>query len=243
MLHQLVVPNGNGMSTDTVQNGWIVDYGTSAYDSTRGAAVSTAIKGFYNDQHGQWSGELAWTSAVIDVYDINAHLDGSPHGSPIDSFASGIGPVLHTGTFLPAGVALVLGFRSSYGTDFEAGPTASIPTDVRARAEGAPATHSGKTRPRSSHRGRLYLPPMNISVVDGPVDPADTARPKASVVAGMLASFKACSDAIIAAGCTLVQWSRKLARVLPIFEAGMEVAFAYMRLREVRALTRPTVAL
>lgn len=81
----------------------------------------------------------------VDVYDVGAHLDGSPHGSPVASGTWTMPAALGTDG-LPAGLAAALSFRADYGTDVEfSGP----------RAEGA-----GGTRPRARDRGRFYLGPL-----------------------------------------------------------------------------------
>jgi len=75
---------------------------------------------------------------MIELYDITAHLNGSPAGSPvyIDHFSLAVGG---SGQTAPDGCAALVGFRSDYGVDVEFAPN---------------------TRPRSRDRNRFYLGPL-----------------------------------------------------------------------------------
>lgn len=92
----------------------------------------------------------------IDVYTIGTHL-----GSPVWS-APWLGPVTAApANALPAECAGVLSFHADLTGVLEVGPTVSdIPTDEDAIDQGAPATHTGQSKPRARRRGRLYVGPL-----------------------------------------------------------------------------------
>lgn len=73
----------------------------------------------------------------IDVYDVGPHLNGTPHGSPVDSGTFTMLPT--SGIPLPQGIAAAVSFRSDYGADVEFGVG---------------------MRPRARDRARFYLGPL-----------------------------------------------------------------------------------
>lgn len=103
-------------------------------------------------------------AVTLEATDVTAHLDGSPAGTPFfvdaHTLASGVA------TSLPAQLAAVCGFRAAYGADLERGVSGLIPTPEGAQDDGAPATHTGISRPRASDRGRFYLGPFSDAVID-----------------------------------------------------------------------------
>ena len=120
------------------------------------AAVTTALITRLNFPQGSASFAItAWlapsvdrgsSSSKINIYDISAHLDGTPHGSPIYTAAWDPAAMHPTSVQpVPDGVAGVISYRSDYGTDPEFGPPGSG-TKPGARA-----------RPRATHRNRIYM--------------------------------------------------------------------------------------
>ena len=89
----------------------------------------------------------AANQSLVDVYDVTAHLNGTPAGSPVllTSFTLAAGQP--TPKANPEGVAAVITLQAPYGTDVEFGP-------------GTPAT-----RPRARDRGRIYVGPLDGSVL------------------------------------------------------------------------------
>lgn len=147
---------------------------------------------------------------TIEYFDIGGHLDGSAAGPPIHTSTFTLGSAL-SAVDLPAEAAAVI---TLYGNGRAAapvlGPVSSIPTDARAQREGAPATHSGRTRPKSSHTGRLYIGPLNgaaIAIISG----------EARLTAALQADFKGSatrlrSDVLgLSVPSTWDVWSRRLA--------------------------------
>lgn len=150
-LVRTTLPNITGMARDEVVN----DFCFNAPSSL--AACFTAVESFWNGDHtGGASAPLAGyinasisrtVQATIQGYLLDGHLDGSPHGSPAlaDVFTMTAAPA----NALPDPVCGVLSYNAAYGAALETGPeVTTLPTDPRARREGAPATHSGHTRPK-----------------------------------------------------------------------------------------------
>ena len=165
-LTTLTVPNRNGVAKDAVK--WSVAFDdapalgsmqawwTDLLDHNYGTA---AVVGYI----GQC---LDFTAATLAIYDLTGHLDGSPHGSPVDSasgFLSGPDSPQNTdGNQL----AIVVGFQDSA---YDATPTVTgsgeVPTPEQAQDYGAPATHTGELKGKARHSGRLYIGPVAINAV------------------------------------------------------------------------------
>jgi hypothetical protein len=116
----------------------------------------TVINAFWNELYtGASAVPAAYLSSeyargatpVIEVYDITAHLDGSPAGSPIKIETDYlVATMLGTSDLHPALVG-VLAYRRVYGSDPEV---------------------MGATRPRARDRGRLHIGPLrNVAMDDG----------------------------------------------------------------------------
>lgn len=167
-LLKVTFPNVSGIVADESVN----DFVFNAPSTPEAAGV--AVMAFYNAAHGgadplagNLGAELSRAASVasIDTYDITSHLDGSPHGSPLFTTMFTLGAA-GVSTSLPAQVAMGLSYNADFGTTLEHGPTATRPSDHAAIREGAPATHTVKTRPKASLRGRLYLGPCISQVID-----------------------------------------------------------------------------
>lgn len=139
-LVEVILPSITGVPADAVVN-------TFAFDSYS-VGIATAVEAFYNgaNVHHPLAYNLALTldrsagKAKLNVYDITGHLDGSPHGVPIemDTFTLGASS---GDAALPADVCVGLSFH-------------------------ADITYTGRKAARQ--RGRVFLGPMadNASVVN-----------------------------------------------------------------------------
>jgi hypothetical protein len=81
---------------------------------------------------------------LMEMYDITAHLDGSPAGSPIAMKTQTLGDS-GSGQALPEGVGIAIGYRADYGSDVEFGTG---------------------TRPRARDRNRTYIGPLDTVALD-----------------------------------------------------------------------------
>lgn len=110
----------------------------------------TALKNFYNvvgtgstlaiASHLSETLDRGTNHGLIELYDITAHLAGTPAGAPVASTTWTLAAAASGQTSYPEGVAATLSFRADYGTDVEFG------------------THA---RPRARDRNRVYVGPLN----------------------------------------------------------------------------------
>lgn len=173
---------------------------------TATAAGATRAMGAY--MHSVCS--RAANACSLQFYDITAHLNGSPAGSPVYATSFTLPAHAGAGVGLPEGCCLLIGYHATYGTDVEFGPG---------------------TRPRMRDRGRIYLGP-----IDGGWTVADansrTTWVTASIVTDARAAFNAAT--VYGGGAdvpALVQWSRKNATVKQITTMYVEDAPRYQRRR------------
>lgn len=148
---------------------------------------------------------------TISVYDITAHLDGSPHGSPVDG---GTFTLLGgEGTPMPEGLAACVSYRADYGTDVEYGP---------------------HTRPRARDRNRHYFGPLTQACFNFPTSTARVSF-ASRFMTDCLANTKQV-EVITGTGLppdqwNLQVWSRKNASVKPVAEYWMDDRPDYQRRR------------
>jgi hypothetical protein len=223
-LGRTVMHNVNGVGSD----GSTVDLTFNG--ATTAGDVWAAVQLFWN--HVYTTGHAlssfistemsrAANDALVEVYDITGHLDGSPHGSPVVIAPFTLGAA--TGTKLPPQLCGVLSFHAPYGVVLEHGPaSATIPTDEAAQDEGAPAVHSGKTRPRSSLRGRAYIGPCDSSAL------ASTGKLDGFFETAM----KDSAEALVAAALGWSVWSRATATTHPVIQGWTQADFGTQRRRK-----------
>jgi hypothetical protein len=153
-------------------------------------------------------------SGTLADYDITAHLDGSPHGSPIGTAAytlsdAGLNPA--EGNQLAVVVAL------SAGSSFQPveGVTGTVPTPEQAVDYGAPATHTGQLKVRARYQNRFYFGPIATGLV------AANAQHNPDLSAGgtLGPDLAIATEAMIPATVhnrTWNAWSRRGAQVVPL---------------------------
>lgn len=153
------------------------------------------------------------TLSSTTIYDLTGHLDGSAHGAPIASFLWGLTAV-GTATVLPDQVAAVLSVHSAFGGDVEFAPHA---------------------RPRGRDRGRVYLGPLDSSVV---VQDSVTKEPRLDTpVTGVIANA---AKALLTAQPGWSVWSRKDAALKPITGGWVDNRPDVQRRRAAAASSRLT---
>lgn len=162
--------------------------------------------------------------------DITAHLDGSPAGAAFrtDTFTL---PAVVGGSPLPPQIAAVVAYRRDYGTDLEHGANASLPTDEAAIDEGAPATHTGATRPRARDRGRFYLGPLCTICLDPAGGGALVATPFKNDLTIGLQTLYGTYNGGAANQFAFVQWSRRAASVGNVSRFYINESFGVIRRR------------
>lgn len=102
------------------------------------AALQT-FQGVWGVSYGAPSIDTGAGHAMLEAYDVTAHLDGSPAGSPVATQAFTAQTQAVTTALLPEGVACCVSYRANYGTDVEFGTG---------------------SRPRARDRNRFYLGPL-----------------------------------------------------------------------------------
>jgi hypothetical protein len=159
-----------------------------------------AIDGFWNTPAGgftsglgvYFSSEFPGGTGVttIETYDITAHLDGSPSGSPMRIDSGNLGVTRTGASDLHPALVGVLAYRRTYG---------SAPEVL------------GSTRPRARDRGRIHIGPLRNSAMLNGTGQADS---------GFIGLMKAAANELahtwnFGAGNQFNwrQWSRKNASV------------------------------
>lgn len=195
----------NGQPKDVVTN----SFHFSADDDVLAVAAASAVIDFYNLQPiagvgngssapGRYISEeisRALLASALKVYKLPA--SPGPVGSPIGIIpwtlvaAGGLtSPNLSSaGANLPGEVACCLSMNADLTGLVEVGPvTSGLPSTESAIDQGAPATHSGKTRPKAHRRGRVYIGPFqtNCLATQGPATTVQ--RPSAFLIQDLLDS-------------------------------------------------------
>jgi hypothetical protein len=233
MLFVVKLQNRDSIPRDVCQNGWVFE--ADPGDVTTQDAVALKLRTFYDaiGAGGKLSPNVQWDAANLECYDLAGHLDGTPHGSPVNTFALGL--TLTPGdSGLPEGVSVCLSYHSLFGARAESGPTAAIPTPEQAIHEGAPATHPGKPRPKARLRGRVFLGPLSADTIEQDAAPLGESRPGGD----WCVVIATAALAMIGAPAVWSQWSRRDAAVQPVAGCFVDHSWTYQRDREVVAAIR-----
>jgi hypothetical protein len=153
--------------------------------------------------------------ATWSIYDLDGHLNGSPHGSPVSSGNWTVGAAGGGGA-LPSGCAACISWRADYGADVEFG----APTGVE----------TGRLRPRARDRNRVFLGPISQLAVN--TDGA-TGRCKFSptFIADCMQAIRGLLTVGPGPNWDLQAWSRKNASTKSVFEFSMDDRPDYQRRR------------
>lgn len=167
----------------------------------------------------------------IRAYDVSAHLDGSPHGSPVLEIG---------GVDIPAPAAANPGLPSEVSVAITL-ETASR-ADAQVEVPDGPDAGSEVDRPKQRHTGRIYLPPLStlaLSVVDGVVRPHAQVRDTGRLAMLQLARQ---IDSLAGALPSLAVWSRKDATMRSVAFVSVDNAFDVQRRRGEEATLRTRTA-
>lgn len=226
LLAVATLPSVTGLPQDTVTNAFAIKSPASPTSSQQ-TAVATAVSAFYNAV-GPTVGEAvgyrmsksisrAANACLVKVYDLDGHLDGSPHGSPLSTYSF---------TLTAAGAAVGLPSEVACVLRLEAVGRSSAPT------ESADGSDAGVTpdRPKQRRTGRVYIGPLTadaISVV------SNVPRINTSFRDSLLDSGERLADAIgaIGTGWTLGVWSRSDATIRDVDYVAVDDAFDTQRRR------------
>lgn len=205
--------------------------------------VLSAIQGFYNTVATGAANKVAnfmgpsldagTNHATITVYDITSHLNGVGIGAPVSitNWTLAVGP---GATSVPEGVAMCINYRADYGSDVEfAGTTSAIPTPPDIVSDyGAATTHTGRARPRSRDRNRLYLGPLNTACISNATT-TNAAQFTTQAMGDCLKALSALSNTITAGTdpWNLRVWSRASASLKIPTEAWTDPRPDYQRRR------------
>lgn len=154
-------------------------------------------------------------AVTIRAYDIEAHLDGSAHGSPVYSSTSTLDPKF-ADISLPGEVAAVLTTRA---LDWDLAP-------VEAPDGADPGTLVDRPRQRLS--GRNYIGPLNAATLEVV---SNAVRVDPLFVADVLDAANALHDGLVLENWNWCVWSRVNEALVPIEVVQMDNAFDSMRKR------------
>lgn len=191
---------------DDTTDAWVFHQGAGDVDI---AGVQTQIVTFYNTIAPVVYGpQIDPTSghATSSYYDIAAHLNGSPHGSPINvDFWTLSG--LTAGSSAPAQLAIVADFHADLTGVVEFGPG---------------------TRPRSRLRGRHYLGPLKVTAMDYLTTAPYQALVDGTTISTIVGAYEAFLAAV-PAGTEWGVWSRKNASIAPVIGGWIDSVPASQR--------------
>lgn len=163
---------------------------------------------------------------TVEAFDLTGHLDGSPHGSHTYAATSALPDNTAHGP-LPDMASITVSYHPSLAGVAEIGPTATLPSTESAQDQGAPATHTGITRPASRRRGRFYLGPLNDLALDwtGPGN-----RPV--IHAHAIADLTDFVGGLKVSGFGWAVWSRRDAAMHNVANGWIDNRFTSVRRRE-----------
>lgn len=226
--------SGTGMPDDRFVNSFVFS-GTGFADVEE---MTDMVSSFYLNLHGGLGALVPmyeFLSGIIDntadkgltlrVYDIDGHLDGSPHGSPFFEKSYTVPVPAGSYTDLPSEVACAITLEAA-GRD-----TALVQVPDGSDPDAAP------DRPKQRHTGRIYFGPVNsfaLESVDGIVRVSNSFRDTARIaVNGMLANLRGVEPTT-----DLCVWSRKDATTRRVDFVSVDNAVDIIRSRGEKATLR-----
>lgn len=231
------LPAMSGDEADSVQNafafrGALLDAPTAA-----GFAI-TAVAGFYNTPNqgdpnplaimiSDWIDRTA-NACTLRAYDITGHLDGSPHGSPIQITPFTLGAVSQPSGPMPEETSAVLTIR---GSGWETTPV-EVP--------GGPNPEDPPIRPKQRITGRLYVGPLHSMAFTR--DGNKRTRLTAEVGNRMRDSANQMRDGAAGNGLVWSVWSRTVGILTPVTHVQSDDAPDTQRRRGAGPTGRVTLA-
>jgi len=227
----------SGIPRDDVVNDWYFHWDNGAADPATADydVVKNALAAFYSTVGtgmvhavGEYISEAINRGIGPDVEIYTIPPTRGPLGAPVytSSFALA---AAGTGTPLPSEMAICLSYRSDYSTDVEFG--------------------AGGTRPRSSHRGRVYIGPLEgtlISLEDGTTHEVTVgSTPQTDIAMSARLAFSAASPGTIfpSTHWTWGQFSRTHWLRQLVTTCWVDNEFDVQRRRGLRPTTRQTKAI
>lgn len=233
LLCQVVFAHLSGLPENNVVNTFVLQGAGPVGDDVNDAHA--ALLDFYNTDHVSggddpslrsigaiMSDEISRIGSFVNYYDISLHIDGSPHGSPVDVRTFALDPSL-SATRLPSEVAICLSFRGAYGTADE---------DVPAGAPGP----VGNIHERARLRGRVFIGPLVATGLS--VEGADQAQHISTQ--GRLTVAQAALRLRNNVDLDWLVWSRTNGSVVQVTQGWVDDAFDIQRRRGPDSLTRTT---
>lgn len=230
------IPHTSGDPKDVFQNTF--SFSNPIMDEvTMANFVATAVTGFYNAGGGAMgdptplasqigvSASRAANACTLKVYDVTGLLDGSPHGSPIASYAWTLAAAGEL-TSMPEEVAAALTIR---GVGWENQPV-ELPDDAD--------PDTGVERIRQRYTGKVYLGPLISAAV---VRDGAGRSLLSSEVRGRLGGASINMQAGLALnGIAWCVWSREAGLMIPVDVVQVDNAPDTQRRRGVRSTSRTT---
>jgi hypothetical protein len=217
---------------DMCHNSWCVAMADGWDPDTELLELTNPIADFYTACKDMLGASVTRASAVhpIRVYDISAHLNGSPHGSPVaEDFMSIPARTVTDNAPYPSEVALAITLRALDWAD----QAVETPDSADAGSE--------RDRPRSRYTGKLYLGPLGSNVA---FNSGGIARPSVESRTTILNALKATHDEYEASGdLGVCVWSRKDAVRRAITHAEIDDAFDTQRRRGIAPTLRQSLAI
>jgi len=238
VLATVTLKAASGFVEDDVVNTFSFQCDGTTATATKITQLQTAIAAFYNTNQSTTRAPAYYlahsisrstNATLVRYYDVEDSLDGSPHGSPLDTKMFTLAAAA-SNPDLPAEAAVVLTTR---GTSWA---TALVET-----TDGSDAG-SLVDRPRQRRSGRIYFGPLNSAASTEPSD-GTFARPVSAVITTFLDAAEDLQDAVQANGDNWAVWSRVDAAMRNVTDAQMDNAFDTMRSRGPAATSRTTRAL
>ena len=163
---------------------------------------------------------------------------GTPLGSPI--YEDHFGLIGASGDrAMPNEVALCLSYAANTDGVLEVGPGATdIPTSESAQDQGAPATHSGATRPKARTRGRIYIGPLNIDAITNESGDPTYPAPDNMFISTLKESAENFAARVAAGGYTWCVWSQRELAMRFVTQGWVDNAWDTQRRRGVAPTTR-----
>lgn len=215
----------SGLMEDACVNQWVFFHATDQPAPGDTLDLSGPLNTFYNAIGGNLANSLARTAGGIlyKFFDITAHLDGSPHGSPIATDTGQLLTAAISPTDLPSEVALCMTLR---GLGWDGAPVEAV--------DGSDAGVE-PDRPRQRHSGRLYFGPLNDTV-----KAAGGQRPSTATLTSIRDAYVTMKNSVAAAGYSPSVWSRKDAVTRRVVAVQTDNAYDIQRRRGVAPTARAT---
>lgn len=234
----------SGLAADEVENTfWFTHPDTEALAHV--TAIATAITQFYTNSGATSHSVAEYISpvmsralgaAIVKCYtgpDINGVT-----GSPVLNLPFTLNAADSPFPQLPREVALAMSFHGDLSPVPEEGAVAAIPSSESAIDQGAPATHSGHTRPRARRRGRIFLGPLATSALRVTSGTAEQ-RPHQTVIDTLAtAAGQLHTGTMVTAGEVWIVGSRRDNIGYPVTGGWVDDEFDTQRRRQIKPTAR-----